>query len=397
MNVMPKTGGNTFHGSFVVPVLEHVAARRATTTTSCRRQARASRAVAQPVRRRLRARRSDQEGQALVLRSWPLPMAAARRYRHVRQRQRGQSRTPGPYVPDPALQARNDSSTIANGLRLTWQITQKQQAQSVLGSNRAATARPGSAPRRAGVPRESGRLDRRRHVATAIAPEGGVSATPRRSASSRRPGPTRCRARRCSSSVTAATAAAGAGRSSPGNPTQDFIQVREQGGAIPGSLLSRDQHAVRHGFATRPAGSWRTRGTRTSRTSRARTTSSSATTASTTTTTSSRTTPTLRDGVPVQQRRAEPVLGALRHVREPVADRVRRVLRPGLVDGEPAHVQGARALRARVELLPRVVHRRHAVHPASRRSPASRTARTSRISCRASAPPTTCSATAGHR
>ena len=36
--------------------------------------------------------------------------------------------------------------------------------------------------------------------------------------------------------------------------------------------------------------------------------------------------------VPVQQRRAEPVLGALRHVRQPVADQVRRVLRAGSVD-----------------------------------------------------------------
>ena len=76
--------------------------------------------------------------------------------------------------------------------------------------------------------------------------------------------------------------------------------------------------------------------------------------------------------VSVQQRRAESVLGALRHVRQPVANQVRRLFRAGPVDVEQVDAAGRAPLRPRVQLLPAVAHRRHAVHSGRDDHPANR-------------------------
>ena len=102
-----------------------------------------------------------------------------------------------------------------------------------------------------------------------------------------------------------------------------------------------------------------------------------------------------RARVSVQQRRAESDLGALRHVRQPVANQIRRLLRAGPVDVEqvdcrraphdhafsyyPAsHIGGTRSFR-------------------SPRSSRKRTESISRTSRRESAPPTICSGTGRRR
>ena len=117
------------------------------------------------------------------------------------------------YLPDPALQARNDSSTIANSLRMTWQMSQKNKLNlfwdSQRGCNGAAWIGSGAEACRK---TPDGWI-----VGGTSSPfrsrlKAACTATPRRSASSRRPGPTRCRARCSSSSATAGTTAAGADR-----------------------------------------------------------------------------------------------------------------------------------------------------------------------------------------
>ena len=154
------------------------------------------------------------------------------------------------------------------------------------------------------------------------------------------------------------------GPQAPGNPTRDFIQVREQGGAIPGLCYRADQHAVRRGLPDvngLDLGEHVARQhlvchrlaqhqVRLQRALRLRQPGLE-----------------LREpagpGLPVQQRRAQPVLGAVGPLQEPVADALRRVLRAGFLDARPADVAGRGPVRARVELLPaRVVHRRHALH-----------------------------------
>ena len=75
-------------------------------------------------------------------------------------------------------------------------------------------------------------------------------ATRRPNASSRPPTRTRSAARCCSSSATAAYNSRWGGPQGPGNPTQDFIQVREQGGSIPGLCYRSISTLCGAGFAT---------------------------------------------------------------------------------------------------------------------------------------------------
>ncbi len=154
------------------------------------------------------------------------------------------------------------------------------------------------------------------------------------------------------------------GPSAPGNPTPDLIQVREQGGAIPGLCYRAGspavrrhvpqldrldfgehvarEHLVRHRLAQHQG--------RLQRPVRLRQPGLE-----------------LRQlagaGLPVQQRRAEPDLGALGRVQEPVAYSLRRLLRAGSVDAQQADAAGRGAVRACLQLLPGVVHRGHALLP----------------------------------
>ena len=80
MNIVPKTGGNTFRGSSSFQYSNQSFQSSNYTTVRCRpSELKAPSQIAPALRRRLGARRPDQEGQALVLLSRP----------HVRQRQLG--------------------------------------------------------------------------------------------------------------------------------------------------------------------------------------------------------------------------------------------------------------------------------------------------------------------
>ena len=97
------------------------------------------------------------------------------------------------------------------------------------------------------------------------------------------------------------------------------------------------------------------------------------------------------NGVPNQ------ILGALGRVQEPVAYALRRLFRAGSMDAQPADAAGRRAVRARLQLLPGVVHRGHAFLPDVHDDSRGGRRRTSRTSCRVPAPRTTFSATARRR
>ena len=171
-------------------------------------------------------------------------------------------------VPDPALQARNDGSTIVNSLRMTWQMSQKSKLSLFWDSQKGCNGAAWIGTRRAGLPRDAGRLDRRRHVVTV---------------------PDRARRRRVRQLGAAAHLA---GDLDQHADEQDAVRVRLQrvqqplgrtddagqpdgglhpgpraGRLDPGPLLPRDQHALRRRASRRQrAGSRRTRGTPTFRT-----------------------------------------------------------------------------------------------------------------------------------
>ena len=299
------------------------------------------------------------------------------------------------YVPDPTLQARNDGSTIVNALRLTYQIDQKQKAESVRGFPEGLQRRRVAQLGRKGVPRHARRLDRRRdqhdcargqrlwqfdaaaHLAGHLHQHADQQDA------------VRVRLQRLHEPL---------GRSDrAGQPDQRLHPGAGTGRRDPRSLLSRHQHPLRHRLrdvngldlgqhvAREPLVRHRRpqHQVRLQRPLRLR-----------------------QPGferrqlagsrVPVQQRRAESVLGAVGPVQEPVAHPLRCVLRAGFVDARPAHPAGRGALRARVELLSRVLHRRHAFHPLLDDS-GSQAAPTSTTSCRESVWPTICSAAAERR
>ncbi len=269
------------------------------------------------------------------------------------------------YDPDKTLQARNDGSTIANGLRLTWQISQKNKLNLFWDSQQgcAGAAWIGTS---ADACRQTpaGWIEGGTSSPFLIAPEGGVYGN---SAPQRIQQVTWTNT--MSSKMLFEFGYSGynsrwGGPIAPGNPTADFIQVREQGGSIPGLCYRVDQHAVRrrlrdldrldlgeHLARQRVVRDRRAQHqVRLQRSLRLRQ-------------------PGFQPGefpgpgVPVQQRRPEPDLGALGHLQEPVAHALQRVLRAGLVDGRQADGAGRAAVRACLELLPGVVYRRHAVHP----------------------------------
>jgi hypothetical protein len=141
------------------------------------------------------------------------------------------------FDPDPAVQARNDNSTIVNSLRLTWQINQKNKLNVFADYQKDATARRGSEPPR----RPAARI-----------PTAGLKAAPRqsrlkrpftatrhRSASGRRRGRTRSTAGCCSTSATARTTAAGAGRSRRATRRPTSFRCANKAGASRGSAIAR--------------------------------------------------------------------------------------------------------------------------------------------------------------
>jgi hypothetical protein len=155
------------------------------------------------------------------------------------------------YVPDPALQARNDGSTIANGLRLTWQMSQKSKLNLFWDSQQgcAGAAWIGtSAPACRQNP--EGWIEGGSSSPFIIAPEGGVYGNS---------APQRIQQVTYTNTISSkmlfefgysAYNSRWGGPQAPGNPTQDFIQVREQGGAIPGLCYRSISTLCGAGFAT---------------------------------------------------------------------------------------------------------------------------------------------------
>ena len=293
MNVIPKTGGNTYHGSFVESFSN---SSLQGSNYSDELKAKGLRVPGQLIN--LYDHSFALGGPFMKDRLW---FYEDLRYhgqcsicaRHVRQRQRrrrhevdvrAEHGAPGPCRP--ILSDGQHAPDVA-GLPA-------QQAESVLGRT-AQLHRSGVAGchghRR--VPRESGRLGRgwRRRHRNDGARDGGLLTRPV-SGFSRRAGHRRCRTRRCSTSGSARTARAGAGIRLPGVRPWTSSRSANKAEAFPVSAIAPAARCAAEHSSRRPAGSWRTPGTRTSRMSRARTTSRPATTVSTTTTTSSRTSPT---------------------------------------------------------------------------------------------------------
>jgi len=151
------------------------------------------------------------------------------------------------YVADKSLQARNDGSTIANGLRLTWQMNQRNklnlfwdEQQGCSGAQWIGTT--GSACRDTPNGWIVG-------GSSTLSPETGTYGT----------NPNRIWQGTWTNTLTnkmlfefgySAYNNRWGGNSAPGNPTRDFIQVREQGGSIPGLCYRAISTLCGGGFQT---------------------------------------------------------------------------------------------------------------------------------------------------
>jgi hypothetical protein len=137
------------------------------------------------------------------------------------------------YVPDKSLQARNDNSTLVNSVRVTYQATQKQKYNAFVDMQRGCNGSQwigttGSGCR--GTP--SGWIESGAATSTQ-APETGIYSTPPNIVTQASWTYTPSSRMLVDAGWSAYNNRWG-GYSAPGNPTTDFIQVREQGGAIPG-------------------------------------------------------------------------------------------------------------------------------------------------------------------
>jgi hypothetical protein len=135
------------------------------------------------------------------------------------------------YNSDPNTQARNDSSTMANGLRLTYQINQKNKLNLFWDEQHGCNG--AQWPGTTGSACRSAINGWAQGGSATQAPETGVYSTP----------PNRIWQATWTNTISSkmlfefgysAYNNRWGGPSAPGNPTSDFIQVREQGGAIPG-------------------------------------------------------------------------------------------------------------------------------------------------------------------
>src|SRR4051812_4821345 len=155
------------------------------------------------------------------------------------------------YAPDQALQARNDSSTIANGLRLTWQISQKNKLNLFWDSQQGCSGAAWigtSADACRKTP--DGWIEGGTSAPFIIAPEGGVYGNS---------APQRIQQVTWTNTISSKMLfefgysgynSRWGGPIAPGNPTGDFIQVREQGGSIPGLCYRSISTLCGAGFAT---------------------------------------------------------------------------------------------------------------------------------------------------
>jgi len=155
------------------------------------------------------------------------------------------------YVPDPALQSRNDGSTIVNALRLTYQIDQKQKlnvyADFQKGCSGAAWLNSGA---KACRDTPAGWIEGGSSSPNIISPEGSAygNSTPQRIWQGSYTNT--LTSRMLFEFGYGAYMSRWGGPIAPGNPTNDFIQVREQGGAIPGLCYRAISTLCGTGFAT---------------------------------------------------------------------------------------------------------------------------------------------------
>jgi hypothetical protein len=135
------------------------------------------------------------------------------------------------YSPDTTLQARNDTSTLANGLRLTWQASQRNKINLFWDEQHGCSGAQWISTTGAGCRSTPGGWIE--GGSATQAPETGVYSTP----------PNRIWQGTWTNTISnkllfdfgySAYNNRWGGPSAPGNPTTDLIQVQEQGGSIPG-------------------------------------------------------------------------------------------------------------------------------------------------------------------
>jgi hypothetical protein len=152
------------------------------------------------------------------------------------------------YVADPTLQARNDGSTIVNSLRLTYQINQKSKL-NLFGDYQKGC----SGAAWIGTTAKACRANPDGWI------EGGTSTIAPEGTAYGNTTPQRIWQGTYTNTLTNKTLfefgysaynSRWGGPTAPGNPTSDFIQVREQGGAIPGLCYRAISTLCGTGFAT---------------------------------------------------------------------------------------------------------------------------------------------------
>ncbi len=152
------------------------------------------------------------------------------------------------YTPDNTLQARNDGSTITNGVRLTWQITQKGKLNLFWDSQQGCN---GSAW--IGTTAQACRQNPDGWI------EGGTSTVAPEGQTYGNTAPQRIQQATYTNTLNSRMLfefgysgynSRWGGPQGPGNPTQDFIQVREQGGSIPGLCYRSISTLCGTGFLT---------------------------------------------------------------------------------------------------------------------------------------------------
>jgi hypothetical protein len=234
MNVIPKTGGNTFHGSFVESFANQSLQGSNYTDALKAAGLRVPGALLSLY---------DHDGSI----GGPIKKDRLWFYAIVRYLGNAQS-VPGmfananagnpnswSYVPNTALQARSDSSNRTASMRLTWQISQRNKLNLFWDEQRSCNgaAWPGATGTSACRTNPDGWIEAGSGASATMAPETAIYSH----------GPQRIQQASWTSPVSSkalldvgisAYGARWGGNSSPGSPTLDLIQVREQGGSIPG-------------------------------------------------------------------------------------------------------------------------------------------------------------------
>jgi hypothetical protein len=238
MNVIPKTGGNTYHGSFV--------------ESFSKRSLQGSNYSAELEAKGLRV-----PGQLLNLYDHDFSLGGPVKqdrlwfYGIIRYLGSAQS-VPGlyananagdptkwTYAPNTALQARTDQSNRTASMRLTWQISQRNKLNLFWDEQRSCNGAAYPGAKNTGACREN--PDGWIEAGAGAGPSGANVVSP--DAAIYTHGPQRIQQATWTSPISnkalfdvgfSAYGARWGGNSPPGNPFQDFIQVREQGGSIPG-------------------------------------------------------------------------------------------------------------------------------------------------------------------